>query len=95
MHPDGAFTPAVMSLGPALVAASRRHTPSFDWVRFNDVAFIDRLGGGPELRETVDTDGDIAALLDCWQGEAETFIDAVTPDLLYGPVHLAPIGEQE
>ncbi len=95
VHPDGAFTPAVMSLGPALVAASRRHTPSFDWVRFNDVAFIDRLGGGPELRETVDTDGDIAALLDRWQGEAETFIDAVTPDLLYGPVHLAPIGEQE
>lgn len=94
IHPDGAFTPSVMSLGPALLAACRRHTPSFDWIRFNDVAFIDRLGGGPELRETVDTGGDIDALLDHWRGETETFIDAVTPDLLYGPVHRASIGER-
>ncbi len=94
IHPDGAFTPAMMSLGPALLAGCREHTPSFDWVRFNGTAFIDRLAGGPELRETVDTGGDIAALLDRWRGEADAFIDAVTPDLLYGPVHRAPIGER-
>ncbi len=94
IHPDGAFSPAVLSLGPALLAACRRHAPSFDWVRFNGVAFVDRLAGGPELRETVDTGGDIAALLRHWQDEADAFIDAVTPDLIYGPVHRAPIGER-
>lgn len=94
VHPNGAFAPEVMSLGPALLAAVRRLAPGFDWVRFNDVAFVDRLAGGPELRETVDTGGDIAALLERWRGEAETFIDAVTPDLIYGPVHRAATGER-
>lgn len=94
VHPGGDVSPDVLALGPALLAACREHAPGFGWVRVNDVAFIDRLAGGPELRQTVDTGGDIAALLARWRDEAETFIDAVTPDALYGPVHRAPIGER-
>ncbi len=94
VHPDGDFSPAAMAFGPVQIAACRRLAPSFDWVRFNGAAFIDRLAGGPELRETVDTGGDIAALLGRWQGESDAFIDAVTPDLIYGPVRRAPIGER-
>lgn len=56
---------------------------------------LDRLlAGESELRETVDTDGDITALLRRWQEAADAFIDAVRPDLFYGPIHRAPIGEQ-
>jgi hypothetical protein len=93
VHPDGAFRPAAMALGPALLASCRRLAPGFDWIRFGDVAFVDRLAGGPELRQTVDTGGDIAALLRRWARETDSFIKAVMPDLLYGPARPAPIGE--
>jgi uncharacterized protein YbbC (DUF1343 family) len=96
IHPDGAFHPAVLSLGPALLAICRRFAgDAFAWVHHGETAFINRLAGGPELRETVDTGGDIAALLHRWQEAAETFIADVTPDLLYGPVHRAATGEWE
>jgi beta-N-acetylhexosaminidase len=95
VHPDGDFSPSAMALGPVLLAACRQLDPGFEWVRFNGVAFIDRLAGGPDLRETVDTGGDITALLQRWRGEADAFIDAVTPDLIYGPVRRAPSGERE
>jgi beta-N-acetylhexosaminidase len=94
IHPDGEFQPATLALGPALLAECRRLMgEAFDWIRFGDVAFIDRLGGGPELRETVDTGGDIPAMLHRWRAESETFMAEIASDLLYGPLTLAELEE--
>lgn len=95
VHPDGDHHPSILALGPVLLAAARRHTgDGFAWVTFGEVPFIDSLGGSSELRETVDNDGDIPALLERWATEADAFIAAIEPDLLYGPLHRARTGDQ-
>jgi uncharacterized protein YbbC (DUF1343 family) len=95
IHTDGDHHPSILALGPQLVAAARRHTGSaFSWVTFGETAFIDRLAGGPELRETVDNDGDVPALLERWATDSDAFIVAMEPDLLYGPLQRAVIGDQ-
>lgn len=85
--------PGILSLGPYLLETMKNHAgDSFEWIVFNDAHFIDRLGGGTHLRETVDNGGDFSELLRGWSSEAAGFVDDVTPDLLYGPIHLQDQG---
>jgi uncharacterized protein YbbC (DUF1343 family) len=96
IHPDGDHHPSILALGPILLATARRLLGDpFAWVQVGDIPFIDRLAGGPELRETVDTGGDILALMRRWEAETDEFIADVTPDLIYGygPVRPAPTGD--
>lgn len=94
IHADGDHNPAIMTLGPKLVELAKRHTgDAFSWIEFNGVHFIDRLGGGPELRETIDTGGGLDALLARWVDATTTYIDEIEPDLIYGPIAAAATRE--
>jgi uncharacterized protein YbbC (DUF1343 family) len=85
IHPAGDHNRSIMAFGPTLLEQARKHAgDSFSWVTFNGVAFIDRLAGGPALRETIDAGGDIDAMLDRWSEENAAFVREVQPALAYG-----------
>ncbi len=93
IHADGDHDPAIMAFGPTLLEQARKYAgDSFSWVTFNGVAFIDRLAGGSELRETIDAGGDIGAMLDRWSEETAAFVREIDPGLIYGPLAIAPTG---
>jgi len=87
IHHDGGHNPAILAFGPRLLELARRHTGgAFEWIRFGDVHFIDRLGGGPELRETIDAGASIDDLIARWTSQTDTFIDDIGQDLIYGTI---------
>src|SRR5690606_28685417 len=93
IHHDGGHNPAILAFGPRLLELARRHTGgAFEWIRFGDVHFIDRLGGGPELRETIDAGASIDDLIARWTSQTDTFIDDIGQDLIYGPILPASAG---
>ena len=94
IHQLGDHHSDIVALGPHLLATVKHHAAdSFEWVVFNDVPFIDRLGGGTQLRETVDNGGNVEALLSDWAVEATGFVDDIKPDLLYGSIARSTPGE--
>lgn len=87
IHPDGDHHPSILTLGPRLVELAKHHTgDAFSWIEFNGVSFIDRLGGGPELRETIDAGGDVDAMLAGWNDQTTSYVTDIEPDLIYGPI---------
>ena len=60
---------AGLRAGLAVLAAVRAY-PQFDWVRHGGVHWLDRLIGSGELRRTLDADGDLQALAECWRSQA-------------------------
>lgn len=90
IHPDGHHHPSVLSLGPMLLATVRRLLgDAFSWVQVGDIPFIDRLAGGPGLREAIEAGDNLGVLIERWAEEAGAFIAEMQPDLLYGPLQRA------
>lgn len=93
VHPAGSHHPVALRLGPHLLAALRRHLGDrFAWTDGGETPFIDRLAGGPELREAIDSGGEVDALMARWHRDAAAYIAEIDPDLVYGPLWLADTG---
>ena len=87
IHADGDHHPGILALGPVLLERARQHAgDAFSWIQFGDVPFIDRLGGGTGLRETIDAGDDVNELIESWAAGTDAFVDDIAPDLIYGPI---------